>query len=76
MRAMQKFQPELQKLQEKYKDDKTAMSRAQMELMKEHKINPMSSCLPMILQLVILWQVYYGIRHFLFNFLFLFAFSL
>jgi YidC/Oxa1 family membrane protein insertase len=68
MRAMQKFQPELQKLQEKYKDDKTAMSRAQMELMKEHKINPMSSCLPMILQLVILWQVYYGIRHFLFNF--------
>ncbi len=68
MRAMQLFQPELKKLQEKYKDDKQQQARAQMELMKEHKINPTSSCLPMILQMVILIQVYYGIRHFIFRF--------
>ena len=45
MRAMQLFQPELKKLQEKYKDDKQGLAKAQMELMKEHKINPASSCL-------------------------------
>lgn len=68
MRAMQLFQPEIKKLQEKYKGDKQQLARAQMELMKEHKINPASSCLPMIIQMVILIQVYYGIRHFLFRF--------
>ena len=68
MRAMQLFQPELKKLQEKYKDDKQAMAKAQMDLMKEHKVNPASSCLPMILQMVILIQVYWGIRHYIWNF--------
>ena len=68
MRAMQLFQPEVKKLQEKYKGDKQQQARAQMELMKEHKVNPASSCLPMILQMVILIQVYYAIRHFLFRF--------
>ncbi len=69
MRAMQLFQPELKKLQDKYKDDKQALARAQMELMKEHKINPASSCLPTILQMVILIGVYYAIRHFQYQFL-------
>jgi YidC/Oxa1 family membrane protein insertase len=68
MRALQLFQPEVKKLQEKYKDDKQQLARAQMELMKEHKVNPASSCLPMIIQMVILIQVYYGIRHFIFRF--------
>ena len=68
MRAMQLFQPELKKLQEKYKGDKQALAKAQMELMKEHKVNPASSCLPMILQMVILIQVYYGIRHYIAHF--------
>ena len=68
MRAMQLFQPELKKLQEKYKDDKQALAKAQMDLMKEHNINPASSCLPMLVQLVILWQVYYAIRHYLYQF--------
>lgn len=68
MRALQLFQPELKKLQEKYKDDKQQLARAQMELMKEHKINPASSCLPMVIQMAILIQVYYGIRHFIFRF--------
>ncbi len=68
MRAMQAMQPELKKLQEKYKDDKQQMSRAQMELFKQHKINPASSCLPMLIQFPILIWVYYAIRYFVYQF--------
>lgn len=69
MRAMQAIQPELKKLQEKFKGDKQQMARAQMALFKEHKINPASSCLPMLIQLPILMWVYWGIRRFTFRFL-------
>jgi YidC/Oxa1 family membrane protein insertase len=68
MQAMQAIQPELKKLQEKYKGDKQQMARAQMELFREHKINPAMSCLPMLIQMPILIWVYYGIRHFVFRF--------
>lgn len=68
MQAMQAVQPELKKLQEKHKGDKQQMARAQMELFKAHKINPASSCLPMLIQMPILIWVYYGIRHFVFRF--------
>jgi YidC/Oxa1 family membrane protein insertase len=68
MQAMQAVQPELKKLQQKYKDDKQQMARAQMELFKAHKVNPASSCLPMLIQMPILIWVYYGIRHFVFQF--------
>lgn len=68
MQAMQAVQPELKKLQQKHKDDKQQMARAQMELFKAHKVNPASSCLPMLIQMPILIWVYYGIRHFVFQF--------
>jgi len=68
MQAMQAMQPELKKLQEKYKGDKQQMARAQMELFKKHHINPASSCLPMLIQMPILIWVYYAIRHFVFRF--------
>jgi YidC/Oxa1 family membrane protein insertase len=68
MRAMQAMQPELKKLQEKYKDDKQQLARAQMELFKEHKINPASSCLPMLIQFPILIWVYYAVRYYVFQF--------
>jgi|GEM_PF-550927 len=68
MRAMQAIQPELKKIQEKYKDDKQAAARAQMELFKKHNVNPASSCLPMLVQMPILIWVYYGIRYFIFRF--------
>jgi YidC/Oxa1 family membrane protein insertase len=68
MQAMQALQPEIKKLQEKHKGDKQQMARAQMELFKTHKINPASSCLPMLIQMPILIWVYYGIRHFVFRF--------
>ncbi len=68
MQAMQRVQPELKKLQEKHKGDKQAMAKAQMELFREHKINPLSSCLPMLIQMPILIWVYYGIRYFVYRF--------
>jgi len=68
-RAMQAVQPELKKLQEKYKDDKAQLAKTQMALFKEHGVNPASSCLPMVIQLPILMWVYYGIRHFTYQFM-------
>jgi len=68
MRAMQAVQPEVRKLQEKYKDDKQALARAQMELFKKHGVNPASSCLPLLVQMPILIWVYYGIRYYIYRF--------
>ncbi len=68
MRSMQKVQPEIKKLQEKYKDDKQQLAKAQMELFREAKVNPFSSCLPMLIQMPILIYVYYGIRYFVYRF--------
>jgi YidC/Oxa1 family membrane protein insertase len=68
MQAMQRLQPEIKKLQEKYKEDKQQLAKAQMDLFKEYKINPLSSCLPMLIQMPILIWVYYGIRYFVYRF--------
>ena len=68
MQAMQRLQPQIKKLQEKYKDDKQQLARAQMELFKEAKVSPFTSCLPMLIQMPILIWVYYGIRHFVYRF--------
>ncbi len=51
---MQELQPELKKLQEKYKDDKETLNKKTMELWKEHKVNPAAGCLPLIVQMPVL----------------------
>ena len=53
-KAMSDLQPKLKELQEKFKNDKEKQSKAVMEFYKQEKINPLSGCLPMILQLPIL----------------------
>jgi len=55
---MQELQPKIKELQNKYKQDKEKQSKALMELYKEHKTNPFSGCLPMIVQLVFLIAIY------------------
>ena len=50
--------PQLQELQRYYGDDKQGYSQAQMELYKKHNISMFGGCLPMILQLVLIWPVY------------------
>jgi YidC/Oxa1 family membrane protein insertase len=58
MKEMQKFQPLMAKLKEKYKDDAQRMNQEMMKLYKEHKINPFSGCLPMLVQLPVLFAFY------------------
>lgn len=53
-KKMQELQPELEKLKKTYKDDKQALAKAQMELYRQHNINPLGSLLPTILQFIVL----------------------
>lgn len=57
-RAMQKIQPELQAVREKYKNDPMAVNRETMALMKQHNANPLSSCLPMLIQIPIFFALW------------------
>ena len=62
MKAMQKINPQMLALKEKYKDDKNRMNKELMGLYKRYKVNPLSGCLPMILQLpvfIALYEVFY-----------------
>ena len=64
MIAMQRVQPELKKIQAQYKDDKEAMQREMMAFYQANNINPLSSCLPLLLQMPIffvLFQVLNGL---------------
>jgi YidC/Oxa1 family membrane protein insertase len=58
MKEMQKLQPEVKKLQQKYKEDKQALNRETMELYKRRKVNPFGGCLPMLLQLPVFYALY------------------
>lgn len=57
-KKMQELQPKIKEVQNKHKNDKEKQSRALMELYKEHKTNPFSGCLPMVVQLVFLIAIY------------------
>ena len=57
-KAMSDLQPKLNELREKHKNDKEGQAKAMMDLYKEHKINPLGSCLPLLLQLPILIALY------------------
>ena len=57
-KAMQELQPKIEEVKKKYKDDKEQQARAMMALYKENKVNPMSSCLPLLIQLPFLIAVY------------------
>ena len=58
MQKMQKLQPQLQVLQEKYADDKDKLNQETMALYKENNVNPASGCLPLIIQLPIFILLY------------------
>ncbi len=58
MRAMQKLQPEMERIRAKYKDNPQAMNTAMMALYKEHKVNPAGGCLPMLLQMPLFIALY------------------
>ena len=64
MREMQKIQPLMKAVQEKYKNDKERLNKELMALYKEHKVNPMSGCLPLIIQMPILILLFQVLREF------------
>ncbi|MCK5517137.1 MAG: membrane protein insertase YidC [Desulfobulbaceae bacterium] len=58
MKNMQKLQPKMAKLKEKYKDDPTRMNQEVMNLYKTYKVNPLGGCLPMVLQIPVFFALY------------------
>jgi len=58
MREMQKLQPEIQKLREKFKKDPQRLNKEIMGLYKKHKVNPLGGCLPLLLQMPVFIALY------------------
>ena len=58
MRDLQKLQPQMKKLQEKYADDRNALNKEVMELYRRHNVNPLGGCLPMLVQMPIFIGLY------------------
>lgn len=58
MKAMQKVQPIIQGLREKYKDDTMRLNQEMMKVMKENGANPLGGCLPMLLQIPVFFALY------------------
>ena len=58
MKEMQKLQPKMVELREKYKDDKQKLSQETMALYRAHKVNPMGGCLPMLIQIPVFFGLY------------------
>src|SRR5207245_9681807 len=57
-RAQMAIQPELKAIQRKFKGDREGLARAQMALYKERGINPAAGCLPLLIQMPILFGMY------------------
>ncbi len=58
MSKMKKLQPELKKIQERFKDDKPRQQQAMMSLYKKEKVNPMAGCLPIVIQIPVFFSLY------------------
>ncbi len=64
MLEMQKLQPEMRKLQNQYRGDRQKLNEEMMKLYQAHKVNPLASCLPLLLQMpvfLIMFRVLYGL---------------
>src|SRR3979490_1356573 len=62
MMMMQIVQPELKKLQAQYKDDRQKLNEEMMKFYKENNINPLSGCLPLLVQLPVFFVLYQVLR--------------
>ncbi len=61
MKKMQSIQPKMKEIQEKYGKDREKLSQKQMELYKEEGVNPAGGCLPLLIQMPILFAFYYAL---------------
>src|SRR5690242_3147011 len=62
MQEMQRLAPQINALKEKYKDDKQRQQQELMKFYQENKINPLASCLPLLLQLPVFISLFYMLR--------------
>jgi YidC/Oxa1 family membrane protein insertase len=62
MAAMSKLSPEMKRIQAKHKNDKVKQNEEMMALFKEHKVTPFGGCLPLLLQMPVLFVMYHVIR--------------
>jgi YidC/Oxa1 family membrane protein insertase len=62
MKQMQKLQPQMQRIRDRFKDDKEKMNREIMDLYKRNKVNPLGGCLPMVLQFPVFIGLYNALR--------------
>jgi YidC/Oxa1 family membrane protein insertase len=66
MLEMQRLAPEMRKLQAEYRNDRTKLNEEMMKLYQEHKVNPLSSCLPLLAQMpvfIIMFRILYGLTY-------------
>jgi YidC/Oxa1 family membrane protein insertase len=62
MQRLAQLQPEMKKVQERYKGDKERMNQEMMRFYRENKVNPFASCLPMVAQFPVFISLYYMLR--------------
>jgi YidC/Oxa1 family membrane protein insertase len=62
MQELQRLQPEMKRLQARYKEDRQRLNQEMMKLYQEHKVNPLGSCLPIVLQLPFFISLFYMLR--------------
>ena len=67
MKSMQDIQPQIKELQEKYKKNPEKANQAIFDLYKKHKVNPMAGCLPLIIQMPILFALFQALQKFQYN---------
>ena len=62
MAKMQRLKPKITDLQKRFKNDRAKLAEEQMKLFREAKVSPMSGCLPMLLQMPVLFALFYALR--------------
>ena len=67
MKAMQKLQPKMKDIRDKYKKDPQKLQVAMMEMYKQENVHPFGGCLPMLIQLPILFALYFAVTGEAFN---------
>ncbi|MDI6828345.1 MAG: YidC/Oxa1 family membrane protein insertase, partial [Armatimonadota bacterium] len=68
MKQMQRIQPLVKQIQEKYKGNQKEMGEKLMALYREQGVSPFASCLPLLVQLPVLWVLYYMVRLYQYQF--------
>jgi YidC/Oxa1 family membrane protein insertase len=66
MLEMQRLAPEMRRLQQQYRNDRTKLNEEMMKLYQEHKVNPMASCLPLVAQMpvfIVMFRILTGLTY-------------